>query len=175
MALWRRVERECERLVDALEIPEGIRDLRDLCDLVGDRLGQGIELEDMPTRPLRYRGLPLCGLTLVGADGRTTIYVERSTTWRHRLVIGTHELGHLALGHEPSSCEEVLGLDTTDRAFTRSHFSRPAERAAEVFGALLTERAMTPAPGLPGASAPTQLSRVEQSLLPTRRRRRVWR
>jgi hypothetical protein len=172
---WRRVERDCERLLDSLEIPEGIRDLRELCDVVGPRIGRSIELQDMPPRPPRYRGVPLCGLTLLGdGDAPDVILVERDTTWRHRYLVGCHELAHLALGHQPDSCEAITGL-ATGRVFTRSHFARPDEHAAEIVAELLVERATTPPPARPGAAMNPALSRVEGSLLPTRRKRRVWR
>ena len=141
----RRTVGRCERAVDALELPEGVRDLRALCDLVGSRLNRQIDLQYMHTPVRAY-----CGLTLV-EEQLDTIIVEADTSWRQQMIIGGHELGHRILAHQPLDGHDIELNLTGKKVYTRSVFARREELEAEVVAGLLIGRAMMQTPGRPGA------------------------
>ncbi len=138
----RRIERRCQRVVGQLVIPDS-RDVRELCDRVGDQRGRSIAL-----LPLPMSASGACGLWMAGSRADYICY-ERDTTPVHQTHIVLHELGHILCEHPGAENVESafsgifpdLSATTLKIMLARQHagFTTQHEAEAETVAYLISE------------------------------------
>lgn len=134
--------RECEALVDAIDLPDPF-DLAEMCARLGRDLGRPIVLM---SHAMVVGGL--CGTWMRTAQADYVFY-EQDTSRLHQQHIVFHELGHLLRRHEPV---KILDADLARimaptlrpaegfRVLGRDSYSDDDEFDAELIATLLQRR-----------------------------------
>ncbi|MDT3395920.1 ImmA/IrrE family metallo-endopeptidase [Streptomyces sp. B1866] len=156
----RSLRKTCTRLIRGLDIPDPF-DVGILCTRIAERRGRPIRRVPLGFPPGGPGGL------LISTATADYVFYEAHTTATHQTHVIVHELGHLLLGHEPTSLSlpgPVRGLLPEDVSPTlvrhmlaRSHYAQPEEYAAEYFATQVLREVSAwyhPAPA-PGPAAPS--------------------
>jgi hypothetical protein len=119
--LERRLRRECERMIDALDIPIDCTDVDDLCKHISRQRKRPLILRAIPTGDIEYGAVA----STYTAD---VVFYEIRTTPLHQDGIKLHEVAHLLFDD---------GTVAGDVVMQRAGYSARQEQRAEMMATLL--------------------------------------
>lgn len=167
----RRLQKQCQPLVDGLDIPDPW-DVEEFCRRLGAQRGREMQLQPLPPMAGVHE---ICGLWCPLPEADLIFVKAYSSPW-HRDCSILHECSHVLRNHEPSPALGLIaaGLKTwmhpqydsgeMAKILTRGRFDDPIERETEVLAGLIEERASTHRRAAPRLPVPAQPSEVVEVL-----------
>jgi len=138
----RQLLRSCQATADALPLREPYSSAQLVDDLAAAR---GRPIHITPLTWLDGPSLP-CGVWIATGD-TDYVFIAKGATGVHREQIVLHEIGHIVCGHGSAGSSELLeqlmpniNPATIHKVLSRSSYSQPQEREAELVATLALAR-----------------------------------
>lgn len=168
------LQRQCQSLLDRLEVPEQF-DLDQLCAWAATLRGRPLHVRAMPEADASPSGM------WIATDVEDLVLVEQNTSALHRRHIVFHEIGHMLATHrgavgspDRGHALQLLNVPMARHILARSSATDRQEQEAEMLATLLSYRAASsPVTATSGRSGPT-FTGPRRSRRPSRWITRWW-